>query len=161
MADFTPAFKFLLPHEGGYTHDPNDPGGETKYGLSKRAYPQLDIAALTVDDAQRIYARDYWFPYPYSQIQVQEIASKIFDLTVNMGAHQSHTLAQRACNRFGCALVEDGKLGAISIHAINDIDPTQLLYAIREEARAYYLELVKKRPSSSKFLKGWLARAYA
>lgn len=54
------AFGFTLPHEGGYVNDPKDPGGETKFGISKRSYPSLDIKNLTLEKAKEIYIRDYW-----------------------------------------------------------------------------------------------------
>ena len=41
-------------------HDSRDPGGETKFGISKRAHPDLDIANLTRDQAGAVYRRDYW-----------------------------------------------------------------------------------------------------
>ncbi|WP_425526518.1 glycosyl hydrolase 108 family protein [Xanthomonas oryzae] len=50
----------MLSHEGGYVNDPRDPGGETQWGISKRAYPELNIRALTRDQAIEIYRRDYW-----------------------------------------------------------------------------------------------------
>ena len=58
------AFKFVLRWEGGdrYTNDPKDPGGETKYGISKRAHPTLDIKHLTPEKALEIYLEKYWFP---------------------------------------------------------------------------------------------------
>ena len=57
---FDQCFDKLIAHEGGYVNDARDPGGETKYGISKRAYPQVDIKALTLDAAKEIYKRDYW-----------------------------------------------------------------------------------------------------
>ncbi|KWT77357.1 glycosyl hydrolase 108 family protein [Candidatus Magnetominusculus xianensis] len=59
-AYYTAAVRFVLDAEGGYVNDPDDPGGETKYGISKRAYPSLDIKSLTIEDAKRLYRRDYW-----------------------------------------------------------------------------------------------------
>ena len=44
----------VLHHEGGYVNDPKDPGGETNYGISKRAYPDVDIKNLTEDGAKDI-----------------------------------------------------------------------------------------------------------
>jgi lysozyme family protein len=57
---FSSVIKMILEHEGGYVNHPSDPGGETKYGISKRAYPDIDIANLTEEDAEEIYYRDYW-----------------------------------------------------------------------------------------------------
>ncbi len=55
MTNFEGALKFTLSWKGGLVNDPNDPGGETKYGISKRAYPELDIANLTLEQAKGIY----------------------------------------------------------------------------------------------------------
>ena len=52
--------KKVLKHEGGYVNDPSDPGGETKYGISKRAFPDLDIKNLTEEQAILIYYDEYW-----------------------------------------------------------------------------------------------------
>jgi lysozyme family protein len=52
------AIDFVFKWEGGYFDDPN--AGETKYGISKRAYPDLDIATLTPTEAKAIYKSDYW-----------------------------------------------------------------------------------------------------
>lgn len=62
------AFKFTLRWEvgadqqGGYTNDPKDPGGETKFGISKRSFPELDIKNLTPEQAMFIYLDKYWYP---------------------------------------------------------------------------------------------------
>ena len=86
---FNEAVEFVLRWEGGYTNDPNDPGGETKYGISKRAYPDIDIKNLTLDEAKDIYYHDYWlkadcdhyfFPANYL----------MFDTAVNMGISRAN-----------------------------------------------------------------------
>jgi lysozyme family protein len=75
MTPFQSAVKFLLDHEGGYVNNPNDPGGETNYGISKRMYPDVDVRNLSIADAMSIYKRDYWDvhsldtkPFPYSVV---------------------------------------------------------------------------------------------
>jgi lysozyme family protein len=52
---FDAAISFVLSHEGGYSFDENDPGGETRWGISKRSHPNEDIKNLTVDRAKEIY----------------------------------------------------------------------------------------------------------
>lgn len=63
IQDLDKALKFTLKWEGGYVNHPNDPGGETKFGISKRQYPHLDIGSLTLEDAIAIYRKDYWDAY--------------------------------------------------------------------------------------------------
>ena len=45
-----------------YTNDPHDPGGPTKYGISGRYHPGLDIESLTLEQAKEIYLKEYWKP---------------------------------------------------------------------------------------------------
>ena len=49
--DFLTCVKIVLDHEGYVSDDSNDPGGLTKYGISSRAYPELDVSELTQDEA--------------------------------------------------------------------------------------------------------------
>ena len=59
----------VIEREGGerLVNDPDDPGGLTKWGISKRAHPDEDIANLTLDDAIRIYQDKYWKPSKVSK----------------------------------------------------------------------------------------------
>ena len=90
---FTDAMTFVLRWEGKYFEDPADPGGETKYGITKRSYPALDIKNLTEPQAIAIYHQDYWeragcdeLPYPMDII--------VFDTAVNMGVSAAKVLLQ-------------------------------------------------------------------
>ncbi len=85
MADFEKAVAVVLRHEGGYVNDPDDPGGETNYGISKRAYPHLDIARLTVEQAKAIYRADYWERIAGDSLTSQHYANALLDTAVNMG----------------------------------------------------------------------------
>lgn len=58
--NFNKAVEFVLKWEGGYSNNPHDPGGETKFGISKRAYPHLEISKITKEQAIAIYQKDYW-----------------------------------------------------------------------------------------------------
>lgn len=161
MADFKLAIKGLLKHEGGYSHDPDDQGGKTKFGISKRSYPGEDIAALTKTDAIAIYERDWWVKYGYEKINSQLVADKVFDLSVNVGAKWAHRICQRALLAEGHKVVEDGMLGPVSFRAINRADSLALLAAIRSEAAGYYRMIAARRPTQRKYLRGWLNRAYS
>ena len=91
MSFFPAAFKVVVREEGGYVNDPRDPGGETKYGISKRSYPQIDIAQLTLDQAQAIYLRDFWMPSGCESMP-WERAICAFDCAVNQGEHAEELL---------------------------------------------------------------------
>ncbi len=92
---FEVAFEFLLKWEGGYSDNPKDPGGTTKYGISQRAYPELNIKALTKKQAKEIYKRDYWLkakcdelPFPIDMI--------VFDTAVNCGVRKAIQILELA-----------------------------------------------------------------
>lgn len=83
MADFSIAVEKVLEHEGGYTSGlPGDPGGETNFGISKRAYPQLDIKGLSKQGAMDIYKSDYW---RFDSVDDQGLANCLLDSSVNQG----------------------------------------------------------------------------
>jgi len=158
---FLAAINIVLTEEGGYSNNPKDPGGETKYGISKRSYPNVNIAALTIDGAKSLYYRDFWQSEPYQKINNTELATKLFSLGVNMGHTMAFTLIQRALRAVGTQVDEDGVLGDKTITAINAANAPSLLAALRSEAASYYRTLAAKNNNVSIFLKGWLNRAYA
>lgn len=81
---FARAISFTLQWEGGYSFDPHDPGGETNFGISKRAHPDLDVKALTVADAMAIYLHEYWEAIGCDDIPCPlDVAA--FDSAVNCG----------------------------------------------------------------------------
>ena len=156
MATFDKAIGAVLEHEGGYTFDPNDPGGETKYGISRKTYPNLDIKALTLDQAKAIYKRDYWI---YSRIQDQDVATKVFDMAVNLGPPAAHRLLQTALLALGETVAVDGVFGPQTLAATNRVNPEQLLQELRARAAVYYAQTVVANPPEQKFLLGWMRRA--
>lgn len=89
ISDFDMAIEFTLSWEKGYVNNPNDPGGETKYGISKRAYPHLDIKSLTLEQAKEIYRSDYWVVAGCHKMGRVE-ALVVFDVSVVSGV--SHAL---------------------------------------------------------------------
>lgn len=151
---FDTAIAQLMQHEGGYINDPDDPGGETKYGISARVYPDLDIKRLEMSDAIAIYRRDYWIAPKISCIDDPALAVKIFDLGVNIGTGHAARILQMAANLFGAALMVDGQIGEKTLAWVNHYrHPEALLMAVRVFAGNYYISL--DRP---KYLAGWLRR---
>ena len=161
---FTRAIARLLGHEGSYVDNPADPGGETKFGITRREYPDLDIAALTRTDAVAIYFRDWWQRYRYSELP-GPIATKVFDLAVNIGPDHAVRCLQRALRACGRRVLEDGVLGRATTTAVVAANQLAMLAALRAEAAGYYraraaLERGKRADGDQEFLNGWLNRAY-
>jgi hypothetical protein len=146
--------------EGGYVNDLSDSGGETKYGITKRSYPDLDIKNLTKDQAAGIYYTDWWLKCQLGQLP-PSIGIKMLDICVNMGARRGATLLQRALGRAGQDVAADGVIGPATITACVRIPEAELLQALRAQAAAFYVQLAADRPSDQKFLNGWLNRAQA
>jgi len=154
MANFDGSVEKTLIHEGGYVFDKNDRGGETNFGISKRAYPDIDIKNLTVAQAKEIYKRDYWDRVRGDEIASQRVASEIFDTAVNMGVRTASKLIQ------GCVGSHpDGVIGNITLQKINAMDEELLLLRFKLAKVARYAYLAKKRPANRKFLLGWINRA--
>jgi lysozyme family protein len=114
---FDKAFELLMVNEvngmpdGGYVNNPADPGGETKYGISKRSYTDVDIAGLTEDDAKAIYQRDYWDAHQCGDMP-WPVGWTLFDCAVNHGAHAAVKWLQGALS-----LPADGVLGLHTLAA--------------------------------------------
>lgn len=155
---FDAAVATVLEHEGGYVDDPHDPGGETKFGISKRSYPKLDIAHLTEAQAAALYRTDWWDRYGYGRLPAS-VGAKVFDLAVNMGPGTAHKMLQAACTDCGHPLVEDGKLGPATIAAAAACDAGELLDELRERAVRHYEMIAHLHPRLAKYLNGWCRRA--
>lgn len=154
---FEKALASPLQNEGKLCSVEGDAGGLTKYGISKRSTPHLDIANLTKEKAAEIYRRDFWPPY---QNFPGKIAVKIFDLAVNVGHRQAVKLLQRALRSCGAHVADDGILGPLTKQAVQSAHPDLLVAALRSEAAGFYRALAQQKPENEKFLKGWLNRCY-
>lgn len=138
---FQLALTFSLRWEGGdkYTNDPADPGGETKFGISKRAYPDVDIKSLTRQEAELIYKRDYWDKIGADKMDKQ-LAIVCFDSAVNCGV-----------GRVKSWLAE---LNEKESQAEGRRSSTWMI----QRRIQYYKTIVEKKPALQRFLKGWLNR---
>jgi len=143
--DFDAAFEKVIGHEGGYVNDPNDPGGETRYGISKRAYPNEDIKKLTLDRAKLLYKRDYWDRLKLDQLPT-DIRFDLFDAAVNSGLSAAAKFLQRACN-----VTADGIIGNQTIAAAHRLDPQKL----DAKLSGYRLMYLTDLPGWQHYSKGW------
>lgn len=96
MDDFEKAFRFIMRWEGEYSNDPNDPGGETRFGISQRAYPDLDLTTLTLEQAKDIYYRDYWLRAGCDKLSFP-LNICVFNAAVNCGCSRAKKIMNQSC----------------------------------------------------------------
>ncbi len=146
--DFDQAFERLLGHEGGYVFDRRDPGGETKFGISKRSYPGEDIANLTVERAKAIYRRDFWGRAGCDALP-DAVKFDVFDMSVNSGVSAAVKALQKAAHE-----VEDGQLGPRTLQALQSIPADRLRLRFSAARRL----LMTGLNTWSTFGRGWMIR---
>lgn len=161
MTPFDKAFEETVDIEGGFGDDPRDRGNwtggkvgvgvckGTKYGISAAAYPHLDIKNLTLEEAKRIYKRDYWDRIRGDQLN-PSFADELFDIAVNHGVGTAIRCLQETVE-----VKIDGVLGPITLAAANAWNPDKVvlgLMALRITRYTY-------DNSWSIYGKGWSRRA--
>lgn len=179
MSSIGEALPTIFLHEGLYSNDKNDPGGATNYGISLRFLKQTgdldrdgwpdgdidhdgdidvdDIKKMTLQKASQLYDLYWWSKYGYGKLTDQAIATKVFDLSINMGSVGAHKCLQRAIRAAtGRLIADDGVFGQITLNLANQANPVRLLPALKSEAAGYYRCLNKPI-----YIKGWLNRAYS
>lgn len=145
---FDEAFTKLIGHEGGYTVGVGDPGGETKYGISKRSYPSLDIKALTIAESKAIYKRDFWGPAGCDAVP-DGVKFDLFDTAVNSGVKTAVKLLQRAVGE-----VDDGVLGPRTLQALQSMPAPRLVARFNGQRLKYMTDLAAWKD----FGRGWARR---
>jgi len=186
MADFDRAILKVLRHEGvelgpdgrpmpgrtGYANHPDDPGGETNYGVTRTvalengyAGPMRDIPYTKVLD---IYRRMYWDDLLGDEIPDQEIAEEIFDTGVNCGMPVVKRFLQRTLNVLNAKgtkypdLAVDGMVGPRTIDALRlalAVAPWYrlcILRALDSLQCVRYIELAERDTKFESFVPGWL-----
>lgn len=147
MADFKKAFMKTAGHEGGYVFDPDDAGGETYKGISRRFHPSwngwkviekikqyiknnsfnetLEENDLLQKVVKTFYKQYYWDRFQGDNIPVQEIAEELFDTGVNMGIHRAVIFLQKGLNLLNRNqksypdIIEDGNFGPNTLKTLN------------------------------------------
>lgn len=152
--------EILIGIEGGakITNRKNDRGGLTKFGISQRSYPTLDIRRLTRDDAVQIYHKDFWMPVRGDEFAAEKIAQLVFEFGVNAGPGTAAKALQRALNGLGRPLSVDGRIGRATIAAANAAQPDALAAAFRREAADHYARIIAHDPTQQENANGWANR---
>ena len=149
--NFEQAIARVLDHEGGYTDGKNDPGGETKWGISKRAYPELNIKTLTREQAVAIYRRDFWDVVEADKMP-RALQYPALDFAINSGPMTAIRKLQSAAN-----IADDGYWGPVTKAAVFAM-PDEILVLRFLAKRLDYM----RRLSNWKYAgAGWAARLAA
>jgi lysozyme family protein len=136
----------------GYVNDPDDAGGETKFGIAKNANPETDITNLTWSQAKAIYYTKYWLLGACDKLSGR-VGVLHLDGCINHGVGRASKFLQKAL-----LVTEDGKIGAITINKANLADQIVLCNAICDNREQFYQDIVANKPTQKKFLAGWFRR---
>lgn len=150
MIGFDVCFERAMKSEGGYVFNSNDPGGETRWGISKRSYPAVDIKSLTREGAKAIYFRDFWTP---CCVEVADaLKFQLFDAAVNHGIGNAIRMLQKAVG-----VADDGHWGPFSMAAYSKME----LYDAAMLFLAERLDFMRKLNKFQFFGSGWVGRIAA
>lgn len=160
MADFNIYAPILLQLEGGYTNHPDDKGGPTNKGITLQTYRQYCGESKTVKDLQNIsygtwqkIMKDmYWDKCLADDIFNQSVAMLVVDWCVNSGMVGLRRVQEIVGTK------PDGIAGPKTLIAINSADQSELFERVLNARKQFYVNIVKKNPSQSVFMNGWMNR---
>jgi len=187
MADFDKAFEVTMGHEGGYVHDPDDPGGETYKGVARDRHPtwrgwavidkkknepnfpkNLDGDEDLQECIKEFYKITFWDHLCGDLIPDDDIAIEMFDTGVNMGVYWASMFLQQTLNLLNreghlyADISEDGDVGKNTIKALKTLlsyDPPELvLLWLNVFQGARYASISKNNPKLEKYMRGWSKR---
>jgi lysozyme family protein len=150
--NFDEAFHHLLGHEGAYSNHPNDPGGETMWGVTK-AVARADgyvgeMKDFSVEAAKSIYREKYWEAVQAEKLP-PTIRYAVFDAAVNSGPSTSIKWLQESVGA-----TPDGVLGPKTLAAINQLNPEGIL----RRMLAKRLTAMTNMSGWPSFSRGWARR---
>jgi len=186
MANFDIAFKITMGFEGGYANDPDDTGGETIFGITRRDWPNsliwarvdalkkqyglikaipiMNADAQLLKIAKSLFRKNYWDINNGDQIKNQDIANELFDTSVNMGTGTAARFLQRAINLSNKNhtaykdIAVDGRIGNETLKALS-LANSKLVFKIMNVLQgARYIEIMEHTPSQEKFALSWFSR---
>jgi lysozyme family protein len=186
MPTFEDALARTLGHEGGYSNDPDDKGGETFRGISRVNWPNWpgwgyidqmrehgfkakdieangDLALLVA----RFYREQFWQRISGDALP-PAVAAEVFDSATNAGVHRAVLWLQQALNLLNRNgkdypdTIEDGAMGSGTLNTLAAYlkrDTTgPLLKVMNVLQGAHYLDYMRKSPTQEKYARGWLTR---
>lgn len=180
MSVYDDGFAHTVGLEGGYSNNPKDAGGPTKYGIiekTARAYGfQGDMRNLDLATAKAIYKVGFWDPLRLDEIgQISAaVALELFDTNVNIKAGETAGFLQRALNCFNQEgklyndIDQDGKIGKATVETFRSymakrgkLGETVMLRSLNSQQGTYYLQRCEDREANEEFVFGWHANRVA
>mgnify|MGYP006935480410 CR=1 FL=1 len=150
---FLDAMRWIIDTAEGGGKLIKDQGGTTRWGISQNAYPGLDIAQLSREEAEKLYLRDYWKPIRGNALP-PAIALLLFDASVNHGPRQAIKLLQAALK-----VKQDGIMGPETVGAAKTYPRSELIVRFLY-CRDMFYELIAQRPEHAASLYGWKLRLW-
>jgi lysozyme family protein len=147
----------VLEHEGGYVYHPEDPGGETNLGVTKKVYDNWiaendlvvkDMQDITVNDVMPIYKKNYWLKAKCDQLPIG-IDYIIFDMSVNHGVSRAAKFLQGVVGA-----EQDGVIGSKTLAMVDKMEQADIVEALCLEREDFYRNL----KTFNTFGNGWLNR---
>lgn len=169
MSAFERCLEHTLGIEGGYSDHKNDRGGATKYGITvstltrhrKGWVTKEDVNNLSLEEAKRIYEKDYWHYMRLGEVKSETVQLILFDVGVNRGPDASIRNLQVVLRRYyRKQIAVDGIMGPQTLSAMDDVDTDSLARKLIQSVQLDYVEIVKRNPPQAVFLKGWINRTH-
>lgn len=152
---FDKAIHFVLRAEGDTSDHSADAGGFTRFGLSSKAFPDLDLSKITLVQAMDLYREKYWDTIQGDKLPAA-LGMVLFDWAVNSGVATAVENLQAILG----GLEVDGILGRMTLSAVEKTDQIALISRLLQ-ARADDRIHQASRPDQRVFLKGWMRRIIA
>lgn len=157
----------VIAREGGYVNHPNDPGGETNYGITIKTARDFGyygpMSSLPKAVAVTIYTQKYWYSVRGDDLHKisQKLCEEVVDTGINMGPRKSAEILQTAVAAVtGGFTTVDGVIGPATLEAVKKtisiVGEPALLKICNCLQGAEYVRIALEKPTSAVFLKGWI-----
>ncbi len=141
--------------EGGLNDDPDDPGQLTKFGISKRTFPEVDIASLTKEGASAIMFAAFYSPLNLQGIESIRLRWKVLDIAINSAGWRAAKFLQNAVG-----VKADGLIGPITLAAVNSADPGKIVFKLIKKQARHYARIMAVDNRQAKNAIGWIRRSF-
>src|ERR1700753_2861530 len=136
--NFLTAIAYVIQNEGTTYYEDPKTGEKSKFGITEKLLKSInyyiqDPKDLNGDEAINIYWFYFWILPHFNELQNPKIATKVLDMTVNMGSHQATQLIQRVLG-----IKDDGVFGFLTISEVNKANPDDLMNKLVQSCKDYY-----------------------